>query len=152
MSDNILRILMGLIFTAVGLGVGWLMYAQPEGLNPQWPLWVAELAPAAFAVAGMFLVVTGAGLERLGAAMLRILLLCMLAIFNFAVFFTTPDQCSTTVSFLGIPLFTRNPSGASCKIGSELIVGTLDLLIVLGFIAYMRQKYRRARTEAPPPG
>ena len=150
MNESVLRILMGLIFTAVGMGVGWLMYSHPEGLNPSWPLWVAEFAPGAFVLAGMFLVVTAAGFARLGLALLRILLICMLVVFNFAVFFTSPDQCSETVSFLGIALFIRHPSPASCSIGSELIVGTIDLLIVLGFIAFKWQKLRAPRTDPPP--
>jgi len=150
MNDSVLRILMGLIFTAVGMGVGWLMYLHPEGLNPSWPLWMAELAPGAFVLAGMFLVVTAAGFARLGIALLRILLLCMLVIFNFAVFFTSPDQCTETVSFLGISLLTRNPTPASCRIGAELIVGTIDLVIVLGFIAFMRRKANPSRMEPPP--
>jgi hypothetical protein len=150
MSDNLIRIMMGLIFTAVGTGVGWLMYTHPEGLNPSWPLWMAEFAPGAFVLAGVFLVVTGAGLTRLGTAFLRILLLCMLLIFNFAAFFTSPDQCSETVSFLGVALFAR--SSSNCKIGAELIVGAIDLLIVLGFIAAVRRKSQRTQGEPPQVG
>jgi hypothetical protein len=150
MNVNVPQIVMGLIFTAVGMGVAWLMYSHPEGVNPSWPLWMAELAPGVFVLAGMFLVVSAAGFTRLGFALLRILLLCMLVIFNFAVFFTSPDQCSETVSFLGIALFTRHPSPESCSIGAELIVGTLDLVIVLAFIAYLRQK-NKPSAIAPPP-
>jgi hypothetical protein len=152
MSDNLIRIMMGLISTAVGMGVGWLMYAHPEGLNPSWPLWMAEFAPGAFVLAGVFLVVTGAGLTRLGTAVLRILLLCMLLIFNFTAFFTTPDQCTDTVSFLGVALLTRHPSPENCKISMELIVGTIDLVIVLVFIAFLRLKSQRARSEPPQAG
>jgi hypothetical protein len=149
MNNSVPQIIMGLIFTAVGLGVGWLMYSHPEGLNPSWPLWVAEFAPGVFVLAGMFLVVSAAGFARLGMAILRILLICMLVVFNFAVFFTSPDECGETVSFLGIALFTRHPSPASCSIGGELIVGTLDLVIVLGFIAFKWQKIRASRTDPP---
>jgi len=149
MSDKAPRILFGILAIVIGAAVGWLMYLHPEGLNPKWPLWMAELAPAAFVIAGMQMTATGLGFPRLGSLLITALLVCGLAIFNFAAFFTTPDQCSETLSFLGFPLLTRHPGEADCKIGAELIVGTIDLLIVLGFLLLAKQKFQRPRGEPP---
>jgi hypothetical protein len=43
----------GIVSIAVGIGVGFLMYAFPEGLNRNWPIWMAMLAPASFVLAGL---------------------------------------------------------------------------------------------------
>ena len=39
----------GILTILVGLGIGYLMLAFPEGLSSDYPIWIALLAPLVFA-------------------------------------------------------------------------------------------------------
>jgi hypothetical protein len=69
-------ILFGIAALVVGLGTGYLIYAHPEGLNPAWPIWMASLAPAVFALGGLHMVAGGLGYPRFSSAMLQAIAVC----------------------------------------------------------------------------
>jgi hypothetical protein len=140
----------GIIAVAVGLGCGYMIYSYPQGLNPSWPIWMAMLAPAVFILGGIHMI--AAGLDRPGVAhaTVRAIVVCLLAIVNWAAFFTTHVQCRETVSFLEVPVLTRYPGEAECRSGLRIIVGCIDVLILLLFLGFAwsrRQKRNAARTE-----
>jgi hypothetical protein len=149
MQEKIGLTLFGFVFVVVGLGVGYLMYTQPEGLNPEWPLWLGMMAPAVFAFGGLFLMARALDCPRLSMMMLRILLLGFFGIFNWAAFFTTHMQCTDSVSFLGIELVRTIPSEEACRNGMRLIVGSIDLIIFLGLVAYAKKRWQQSRSEPP---
>jgi hypothetical protein len=143
-------VFIGIVVLVVGLGCGYLIYAYPQGLNPAWPLWMAMLAPAVFILGGTHMVAAGLGRPGVAQATVRAIVVCLLAIANWAAFFTTHIQCKETVSFLGGPILTRYPSEAGCRLGLRIIVSCIDVLILLPVLwfAWSRwQKRNAARTE-----
>ena len=104
----------------------------------------------AFAFGGAHLIAVGLGCARVSGMMLRAILVVFLVIFNWAAFFTTHYECTQSVSFLGVELVQRIPSEESCRNGMKVIIGTIDLVIVLGLIALAKQRWQRARDEPPP--
>ena len=149
MSEKSGLVLFGIIFLTVGLGVGYMMYTRPEGLNPEWPLWLAMFAPAAFAFGGLHLLGTGLGYPRFAIAMIQIILVCFWVIFNWAAFFTTHIQCVDVISLLGVEILHRYPSEEDCRIGVQIIVGTLDILFLLPMIPFVRRRLQRLPSEPP---
>ena len=139
----------GALFLIVGVGVGYLMYSHPEGLNPEWPLGMALMAAAAFAFGGLHLIAVAQGYPRASGVMLQAILVVFLVVFNWAAFFTSHYQCLETVSFLGIGLVQWVPSEESCRNGMRVIVGTIDLIIVLGLVAFAKQRWLHSRSEPP---
>lgn len=95
----------GIVALIVGFGSGYLICAYPEGLNPAWPIWMAMLAPGAFIFGGMHMVAAGLGHPGVAPAAVRAVAVCLLAIANWAAFFSTHIQCMETVSFLGVVCF-----------------------------------------------
>ena len=59
---NHAQIAFGVFTLIVGVGIGYLMYTHPEGLNPSWPMGMAMLVPALFALGGLHII--AAGLDR----------------------------------------------------------------------------------------
>lgn len=151
MPDKAPLIVFGLLCLIVGLGSGYFMLAYPEGLNPEWPMGMALLAVSVFAFAGLHMIAVGLGYPRASAIMIQAILVAFFGVFNWAAFFTTHYQCTETVSFLGIELFKHIPSEESCRNGMKVIVGTIDLIIVLGLAAFAKQRWQRSRSR-PPPG
>lgn len=121
----------GIIALIVGVGSGYLMYTHPEGLNPDWPLWMALLAPAVFALGGLHMIAVGLHQPRLSSALFGALFVCLWAIVNWAAFFTTHVQCLATLSFLGIPIIEWQPSEIECRNSLRAIVAALDILVVI---------------------
>jgi hypothetical protein len=149
MQDKGPMIMFGLLCLIVGLGSGYLMLTHPEGLNPEWPMGMALLAVSVFAFAGLHMIAVGLGYPRASAIMIQAILVAFFGVFNWAAFFTTHYQCRETVSFLGIELLTRIPSEEECRNGMKVIIGTIDLVIVLGLVAYAKQRWHRSRSERP---
>lgn len=135
-------VLFGIVALMVGLGSGFLMNAYPGGLNPAWPLWMAMLAPAAFIFGGMHMVAIGLGYSGGAQATMGALALCLLAIVNWAAFFTTHFQCMETVSFLGMSIFSRYPSDAECQSGMRMLVSGIDALILLPAVWFAWRKWQ----------
>src|SRR5262245_24346574 len=123
--------LFGAATLAVGLGIGYLMLAHPEGLNPSWPLGMALLAPAAFILAGVHLVSTGLGFSRLALAAIRGVIVCLVAVANWAAWFSARIHCLETISLFGVALLRRQPSEDECRAQLRLLIGGLDALILL---------------------
>lgn len=143
-------IVFGGVAFAVGLGTGWLILTHPEGLDPSWPLGVALLAPAAFALGGLLLLGRGLGYPRFSAAASGAIVVCFLAIANWAAFFTARVPCRETVSLFGVPLLARYPSDIECRTRFRTIMGSVDAAVVLFFLAFARwrMRVRTARANA----
>lgn len=139
----------GIVALMVGLGSGYMMYAYPEGLNPAWPLWMAMLGPAVFVLGGVHMI--AAGLDRPGVAhaMVRAMVVCFLAIANWAAFFTPHIQCVGRLSFLGVPVFTRYPSEEECRLSLRIIIGCVDALILLLIIGFAWSQRQRRGVSGP---
>jgi hypothetical protein len=137
----------GLVSLAVGVGTGYLMCAHPEGLNPQWPLWMALFAPASFAAAGMHLLAMGLGFPRLSAHMLAVVAVGILAVANFAAFFTTHFQSWVTVSFLGVALVSRPLDETTGRHSLRAIMVAVDTFV----IAILVLAWRNSRKATTPP-
>lgn len=136
-------IIFGIVALIVGLGAGYLIFAHPEGLNPEWPIWMASLVPALFAIVGLHMVAGGLGLPRFSATMLKLIPVCLWAIVNWAAFFTTRFNCLVTVSFLGITIFNGPPSEMECRNSLRVIVACVDALIVLPSVAFTWRKLQK---------
>ena len=139
--------LFGVVALLVGLGTGWLMIAHPEGLNGSWPLGAALLVPAAFALVGLLLAAQGLGYPGLSAVLLRVLPVCFLAIANWAAFFTARVPCVQTVSFFGVPILQRYPSEMECRNSLRAIIGSMDAIVVLFFLALAWHRLRSRRID-----
>jgi len=129
-------ILFGIVALIVGLGTGYLIFVHPEGLNREWPIWMASLAPASFLLGGLHMVTAGLGYPRLSTAMLQLIAVCLWVIVNWAAFFTTSIHCLETVSFLGITIFNRCPTEMECRDSLRMIIACVDALIALPFVAF----------------
>lgn len=140
----------GILALIIGLGAGYFMYTQPEGLNPDWPIWMALLAPALFVLAGLHMIAAGLNRPRLADAMIRALLVCLLAVVHWAAFFTT-HQCVVTVSFLGAKVFDWYPSEEECRRSLQALVASIDTLIIMVVGAFLWHKHRASRKEPLPP-
>ena len=119
----------GVVSLLVGIGAGYLMVSHPEGLNLHWPLGMALLAPAVFALGGLHLIAAGLDRPRLASAMLGAIALCLWVIVNWAAFFTRGFQCRASVSFLGAELLEWFPSEADCRNSLRVLIGLLDALV-----------------------
>lgn len=139
----------GVVFLMVGMWTGYLIHAFPEGANPAYPFWVAMLVPAAFALSGLHMVTAALGLPRLARVTVQAGALCVLAIVNWAAFFTTHVQCIMLMSFLGTLIVARHPGDAECLIGLRVIVASIDAFILLPAIWFAWRK-RRDRFTTPP--
>jgi hypothetical protein len=135
----------GALSLIVGVGTGYFMVTHPEGLNPHWPLGMALLAPAVFVLAGLHLIAAGLDRPRLANAMIQAIVLALLAIANWAAFFTKGFQCRATVSFLGARLAEWYPSEEDCRNSLRLLMGLLDALVVglIGAFAWHRARARK---------
>ncbi|MBP8297979.1 MAG: hypothetical protein KAX84_17850 [Burkholderiales bacterium] len=141
-------IFFGVLSLLAGLVTGYLIYAYPEGLNPDWPIWMALLAPAVFALAGLHMIAGGLGYPRFSMATIRVIVICLWAIVNWAAFFSTRIHCVETVSFLGIAIFNRYPSDLECQMGLRAIVACIDALVVFPVIVFAWRKLRKSRIES----
>lgn len=121
----------GMVALIVGVGSGYFMYTRPEGLNPEWPIWMALLAPVVFTLGGLHMIAAGLDRPRLSNAMLIAVVVCLWAIVHWAAFFTTHIQCVATVSFLGAKVVDWYPSEAECRNSLRVLVAVLDVLVVI---------------------
>lgn len=137
----------GIVALIVGVGSGYLMYTHPEGLNPAWPIWMALLAPAVFALGGLHVIAAGLGQPRLSNAMLGAIVFCLWAIVNWAAFFTTHIQCRATISFLGAEIVERYPSELECRNSLRAIVAAIDALVVIAVGVSAWHRNRASRKE-----
>ena len=141
------QIAFGIFTLIVGVGIGYFMVTYPEGLNPDWPLWMALVVPALFILGGVHIVADGLHQTRLSHLMIRAMVLCFGAIANWAAFFTTNVQCRATVSFLGIPLFSEQPSEVECRNSLRAIVAGIDLVVLATIGLFLWHRYRASRKE-----
>jgi hypothetical protein len=133
-------VVFGIVALLVGVGAGYAMYAYPQGLNPDWPLWMALLAPAAFVFVGLHLVSSGLGYPRFSGATLTAIAICLGAIGNWAAFNASHVQCVEIVSFLGVEISRRSPSASECQIGLRAVVVSIDGMGVLALVAFLWRK------------
>lgn len=141
------QIAFGIFTLIVGVGIGYLMYTHPEGLDPDWPLWMASVVPALFILGGVHIVADGLHRTYISHIMVRAMLLCFGAVANWAAFFTTEIQCRATLSFLGIPLLSLEPSEVECRNSLRAIVAGIDLLVIALVALFLWHRHRASRTE-----
>ena len=135
----------GIVVLMIAAGTGYLMYTHPEGLNPAWPMWMAMLVPAAFALAGLHVIAAGLGQHRLSRAMLLAITFCLWAIVHWAAFFTPHIQCVATVSFLGAGIAEWYPSEAECRNSLRALLAAIDALVVIAVGVFAWQRHRAPR-------
>lgn len=135
----------GIFTLAVGVGIGYFMYTRPEGLNPEWPIWMALLVPAVFTLGGLHMIAAGLDQPRLSIFMLRGILFCFWAIVHWAAFFTTHIECVATVSFLGAGIAQWHPSEMECRNSLRVLVVVLDVLVIGVVGAYLWHRQRALR-------
>ncbi|HTG35485.1 MAG TPA: hypothetical protein VLB76_21400 [Thermoanaerobaculia bacterium] len=138
-------VFIGIVTLIVGLGCGYLIYAYPQGLNPAWPIWMAMLAPAVFILGGMHMIAAGLGRPGFAHATVRAIVVCLLAIANWAAFFSTHIQCKETVSFLGVPILSQYPSEVECRLGLRVIVSCIDVLILLPVLWFAWSRWQKRK-------
>lgn len=90
---NRASIFFGIFVLLIGLGTVFLLYSFPEGLNPEWPLWMAMFVPVLIMLGGLLIIAVELDHPLFSSFMLRVLPLCFLAIANWATFFTTHIHC-----------------------------------------------------------
>ncbi len=135
--------LFGIVSIAVGIGVGFLMYAFPEGLHRNWPIWMAMLAPASFVLAGLHLIAPGLGSYRFLRVTTSLLVLCLLVVANWAALFSTDMKCSGTLSFLGVGILTSTLSNDECRDSLRVIMAGVDALVILPFMVFAWRKVQK---------
>jgi hypothetical protein len=138
----------GLFTVLVGVGIGYLMYSRPEGLNPEWPIGMAMIVPAVFVLGGLHILADGLRQTRLAIAMLRAILVCFWAIVHWGAFFTAHFQCSVTISFLGAGILGWNPSEMECRNSLRLMIAGLDAIVIIVVAVFAWQRYQ-ARLKEP---
>ena len=137
----------GVFSVIVGVVSGYFMVKHPEGLNPEWPLGMALLAPAAFTLGGLHMIGTGLDRPRLASAMILATVFCLLAVANFAAFFTDHFQCRGTLSFLGVPVVRWYPSEAECRSSLRILMAGFDSFIAFLIGGSVWYRYRAPRRE-----
>lgn len=138
---NRAQVAFGVFTLIVGVGIGYLMYTNPEGLNPAWPMWMAMLAPAVFVLGGLHVIAAGLDRPRLSSLTLLAVVFCLGVIVHWAAFFTTHIQCLATVSFLGVAISDWQPSETECRNSLRVLVAVLDVLVVVaGVYAWHRSR------------
>jgi hypothetical protein len=143
--DNVVQLAMGTLSLLVGLGVGGLMLTQPEGLSPNWPIWIAMLAPSMFVLFGLHLLGTGLGYPRIGMLTVRALLVCMWGMLHWYTFFTETMQCTAGLSFLGFEILRNAPGERVCRAVLVAIVLTIDAVILLPWAVFAWRSRRGLR-------
>ena len=120
------KLFMGCSFLIVGVGVGYWMNLEPEGLNPQWGLWAAELFPVAFVLCGVFLIADAFGCSRFAIRILQILVVGLVVLLHWIAYFARGGECTASVAFLGVPLLGWRPDLRACEFTVLVIVMALD--------------------------
>lgn len=140
-------VIFGIISIVVGLGVGYLMISFPENTNPNYPQWVASLAPLAFVLGGILACAHAFGAFRLVGLAFAGLGLCLLVLVNWGAFFSDTIRCRESVSFLGVELLRRYPDEAACQATLRLLMMFVDtiVLVVAGLAAWHQWTRRRAK-------
>jgi hypothetical protein len=131
----------GVFAIVLGLGLGYLMLAFPEGVSPGYPIWVALLAPLAFLLGGLLLIAHALGVPGFAAFAVKALALCLLAIVNWAAFFTSHVQCRVIVSFLGVAVVERYPNEVECQESLRIVMACMDLPILIVILAFVWRKF-----------
>ena len=67
----------GIIAVLVSMGSGYLIVEHLEGLNADWPIWVASVVPIVFILGGLFVLANGLGYAKLSAIVLTVFALCL---------------------------------------------------------------------------
>jgi hypothetical protein len=138
--------LFGVVALLVGIGTAYLICAHPEGLNPSWPIGMALLAPAVFALGGLHMVATGLGYSRFSGVLFGAIALCFLAILNWAAFFTSHFHCVETVSFFGVAILRRQPTEIECREQFRAIAAFVDTVVLLPSIVFTWRRLRDRRS------
>jgi hypothetical protein len=136
MDDKWGPIVFGSVFVLVGIGIGYLFYAYPGGFAEGWSVWAGSFVPLGFIAAGVLVIANALGSMRGVRIAVVVLVACLVAVINWATFFTPHVECVETISAFGIAVFSRRPSLEECKFGLYVLVGTLDAVMVLSVLLF----------------
>ena len=128
----------------IGVAIGYVMLAFPEGTNPEYPIGIALLAPLAFILGGVLVCAHALGRLSIVAIAFAALALCLLAVVNWAAFFTSHVQCRETLSFLGFAILERTPSALECGASLRVIMASLDAVVLIALAVYGWRRWARA--------
>ena len=137
----------GVLAILVGLGIGYLMLAFPEGVSPSYPIWVALLAPFAFVLGGSLIFAHAMGYPSFFALTVKAFALCLLAIVNWAAFFSGHIKCRVVVSFLGVAILQRYPSEVECQESLRIVIGCMDALVLVAVLVFAWRKFAGGQRE-----
>ena len=135
---------LGIVAVLVGLGSGYLMVEYPEGLNPAWPIWIALVVPIVFVLGGLLIIANGFGYSTFTGIMLAVVALCLVAIVNWAAFFTSHIQCRVAISFLGAAILERYPSEVECRDSLRILVACVDAVVLIPLVAFVWRRLASA--------
>lgn len=138
----------GVFAILVGLGVGCLMVAFPEGVSPAYPIWIALLAPLAFVFGGLLILAQALDNPGFSALAVKALALCLLVIVNWAAFFAGHIQCRETLSFLGAAILERYPSEVECRESLRIVMACLDSVVLVALLAFVWRKWASGHSES----
>ena len=126
----------GIVAVLVGLGSGYAMVEYPEGLNPAWPIWMASVVPIVFVSGGLLIIANGLGYPKFSGILVTVVALGLLAIVNWAAFFTSHIQCREAISFLGAAILERYPSEVECRDQLRIVVASLDTVVLIPLVVF----------------
>jgi hypothetical protein len=135
-------IAIGVVAVLVGLTLGSLMLASPEGINPAYPVWIALLAPLAFVFGGFLICAHALGQSVFVAITFRAVAFCLLVIVNWGAFFSDHIHCREALSFLGVAILARYPSEVDCKSSLRIIMGCIDALVLVLLTVLVWEKWQ----------
>jgi hypothetical protein len=133
---------LGAAFLLLGVGIGYWMFRQPEGLNPDWNIWVAELAPATFAMGGIYLISDALGYPRFAVRFLQAIMVAFLIMLNWYAFAVAEPTCTQAISFLGYEILRQNPGPGACRFVLVIFTLTVDAIVVIPAAMYGWRRFR----------
>lgn len=130
LKESAPQFVFGLCFSAVGLGLGWFLWSDPQLSGLRW--FAVMLVCVLFALGGAILMTDALGLPRARGRILRATFWLMMFFANFVTFTSPEIHCRQQVALFGVPLLTAVPEPEQCRVMAILIIVSLDALLFGG--------------------
>lgn len=137
----------GVFSVLVGLGMSYLMIRFPENLNPDWPLGAALIAASVFTLGGLHMIGSGLGKPRLSSGAILATVFCLVAVVNYAAYFTDHYQCRGSLSFLGLPVMRWYSTEEECRNSLRILMAGFDAFLLFVFGGAYWLKFRASRKQ-----
>jgi hypothetical protein len=134
--ERVASIAMGIVSIIIGLASGYFLLVSPENINPEYPIWIAFLAPLVFLFGGLLIFAHAFNHPTFNKIMLSALALCLLVIVNWAAFFTSHIQGRVTISFFDIPILEQYLSEVESRANLHIIMACLDAVVLVVLIGF----------------